>query len=214
MFAAKLAASAARDGGAHAEQTLGSNGHSWREHLDLFYLNERVRNWAGPVLAASSRWYDLAVPFLSEQYWQWSRTIPEALRKGRTAQKEQIAKFLPELANLPYASDIGDSARSGPRYLARFMRSPGKVLRRLAGRRAAPDLGAAMVANELARDPGVQASLSALFSDSALGLRPVLLGALLARPQEHAHELGACVTAAWALDELRAWRGMQRTLST
>lgn len=180
----------------HALRLLneGDAGQSWRERVDRFYREQRVRQWGSPVLVASQHWYEPVAPLLSDAYIQWSLSLPVPERT-RASQHRLIASLSPKLAALPYAHAFG--RKSG---------TLTKVTRRLVRSRRAADLGAAAVAERLAGDEAVRALLLELVQTPHLGLNAANAQALLCSPAEAPRELGALVSAAMALRAADRWR--------
>jgi asparagine synthase (glutamine-hydrolysing) len=174
---------------------------SWRRRTDRFYLTQRVPNAGGPVLSASACWYRPVQPLLHRPYIEWSRSLATFSRTDRRRQMSLMHRLNPELAAIPfshgrrYATGVAARMRIG----AATLRSKGgKILRRLGARRAASDLGAAGVAEMLARDPSVQGALQELAGQSHLPVHAEGVSRLIAAPHARPHELGALLSAAWA----------------
>lgn len=180
----------------HALRLLSEGGEhqSWRERVDRFYREQRLRQWASPVLVASRHWYEPVTPLLSDAYLQWSQSLPSAERT-RASQHRLIASLSPKLAMLPYAHAY--ERKSG---------TITKVTRRLLRSRGAADLGAAAVAERLAGDEAIRALLLDLVQMPHLGLHAASAQALLGRPADAPRELGCLVSAAMAVHAAGRWR--------
>jgi asparagine synthase (glutamine-hydrolysing) len=174
---------------------------SWRQRTDELYLTQRVPNAGGAVLSASACWYEPYQPLLHRPYIEWGRALETDQRADRRIQMEIVHDLDPELGAIPYSSNRRYA--SSPRQkLARRLRTvqtaAGKIRRRLRNQRCAPDLGAASVAGVLTRDEEVVDALDRLARRDELQLDREHIQQMIDEPDQHEHEIGALVSAAWA----------------
>ena len=163
---------------------------SWRDRTARFYIEQRLRNWAAPVLCASAEWYRVAAPFMTSEYLRWALTLTPERRAHRTAQLALMRSAHPILAAMPYAAAYTDRAAGRGSRIAR------KIRRRLASRVEAPD-HYRRVAETLAADQRIRELVRAL-PDSCEALARERLDQALSRPGDHAVDFGFIVTAALA----------------
>jgi hypothetical protein len=195
------------------------SGRPWRARVDRLYREYRLGNWAAATLEASSRWYRVTMPLMSDAYFDWARSVPAAEHRGKSVQRAFVQRVLggrgserrdpvvPDgqvLGSVPYAvaSDaVGRRSRG-----AKFMRKWRRVVERLGSRpRPAPRL-ASDAATVLSGDPEFRESILALarWESGALGLESDGLRRMLDAPGPFALELGALGTTAVRLGLLRA----------
>ena len=106
-------------------------GRPWRQRTDAFYADARIHGWAVPVIRASSAWYRPITPFLSEPYLAWARSLTGEQMGGRAAQLAMIERLSPELAELPYAKQLGRPTGGRlSRKLAKARKIAGRLLPR------------------------------------------------------------------------------------
>jgi len=172
-------------------------GHEpFRRRLDRIYSHDRVRQWGAPVLRASSAWYKVKAPLLSDAYLAWSDALP-LHRRGRVAQRELIAYLRPDLANESYASDI-----SAPPGLRRRLDKLKKYTRRLLNLPTSPGLGASETARRLHADEWIKDAIAQFVEDSNSRLRPEAVRQVTADPGRFANDYGFLLTAALASRDL------------
>lgn len=181
-----------------AVELLGERKAPWRDRVDDFYLGQRLRQWAGPVLSASACWYRPAAPLLSGDYIRWARSLPASRRLHRRAQLDLTARLAPGLAGVPYAGGSGRSSNPVGRWAVTASEAASKVRRRLTGAGGSPDRGSREAIEGLMGSPEVRAALGELVSPSVLGVRPDFLENAAGDPAGPVHELGALITSAWA----------------
>jgi hypothetical protein len=169
---------------------------TWRDRVVHFYRDQRVRQWAAPVLTASNNWYKVAAPLLHAAFLGWAESLSEQQRAGRRAQRELLRNLNTSLSDIPYAEH--------------FARKP-PLLTRLARRalkyRAAAPAGAEGTALTLLRDSKIRAQLDQLLAANAEFWDEQQFRRICTRPSHFAHEVGVLVTAAiaqTALDDARA----------
>jgi asparagine synthase (glutamine-hydrolysing) len=179
----------------YLEQTQGT----WRDSTDALYREQRMRQWAGPVLAASRWWYRPVLPFLSAPYLQWSASLDESSRLNRRGQRDAIAELRPDLAEIPYAGHANAAGSPRKQAAAEVVQTFQKTFARLRGSRSRPDVGVAKFATRLASDRQVRDVIMDLGA-RALGLPEEAARALVADPQDSPREFGLILTAAWAED--------------
>lgn len=192
-IASSLGTLAAED----ARLSLTRGALSWRARLDRFYCEERIRQWAAPVLMASGHWYEVSSPLLSNAYQRWAASRTPRERAGRKAQRELIARLHPDLAALPYAAAFNTSRPGG------LLR---KMTRRFCNRRTTADLGARSVASALAKSPDALDCLERLCDHPSLGLSHLGVTSLLSEVSQGSQEIGALITASHALADARSLR--------
>lgn len=166
----------------------------WRVGLDRFYVEQRLENWAIPVLCASAGWYTVWAPLLTPAYALWTQSLARVDRIGRRAQRALIVGLVPEMKEFPFASEFKSTRSITSRRLRRF----GRAVGRLCGRAKAPDLGAAETAAALCRCPEATFALRELLGEPSLGLKEQGIAKCLQDPRRYAHELGVLWTAACA----------------
>lgn len=168
----------------------------YRRRLDRIYSHDRVRQWGAPVLRASSAWYEVKAPLLSDAYLAWSAALP-LNRRGRVAQRELIASLCPDLAKEPYASDIA-APRGATRSLSRLK----KYSRRLLNLPGPPDLGASETARRLHADDSNKHAITQLVDNADGRLCPDAIRRVTADPARYATDYGFLLTAAIANRDL------------
>jgi hypothetical protein len=197
---------------------------TWRARVDRLYREYRLGNWAAATLEASSHWYRVTMPLMSDAYFDWARSVPAAEHRGKSVQRAFVQRVLVQrvlegrgserrdpvvpdgqaLGSVPYAvaSDTAGRRSRG----AKIMRKWRRVVERLGSRpRPAPRL-ASDAATVLSGDPEFRESILALarWESGALGLESDGLRRMLEAPGLHALELGALATTAVRLGLLRA----------
>lgn len=172
---------------------------SWRERAHRFYLTQRVTNAGGPVLAASSAWYQPIQPLLERPHVAWASSLNPADRHHRGRQLQLLQQIDPALARIPFSSGrrtartvIGRTSNQ----VCRAMQVARKSWRRTKGQRAAHDLGAAATAIQFASNSHVIDAIDRLIATGPFDARAV--EATLANPAAHAHEIGVLTTFALA----------------
>ena len=99
--------------------------------LRRFYLEERLGNWAGPVLNASRYEYTPIIPMLHPSYAAWSNSLGRSDRRGRRAQETLLHQLVEK-----HGADkaIVDIPFAGPsRGMRKMAHWAGKVLRKIKG---------------------------------------------------------------------------------
>jgi hypothetical protein len=186
-----------------------TDGESWRARVDRLYREFRLGNWAAATLEASSRWYRVTMPLMSDAYFEWAQGVPASEHRGKSVQRAFVQRVVGEragcpLGSIPYAveSDRAGRRSRGTRLARKFRRA----VERFAGRpRPAPKL-ACDAASMLAASPRFREAILALadWESGALGLSPSGLRQMLELPAQHALELGALATTAVRLGILDA----------
>lgn len=190
--------------GREIEELLDAVQGTWRERTDEFYLSQKMAHWVGQVVTASSSWYHVRMPLFSRGHIEWARSLTVGQRAGRRSQRDLLRRLHPDLAGLPFASDLAKGGRStGP--LAGLKKGMSKVVKRLRGR-AGNAFGSEETIRVLATRFGVRSALSELFSDADLGLYEAGLDTLLAHNRQFAREIGVLLTASWARQALIEWK--------
>lgn len=171
----------------------GDDAGRWRIATDRLYREQRLRQWAGPVLGASSQWYQPIAPLLSEIYLDWCRALPIDQRK-RSTQLTLIRELSPQLADQPWAHDFAPAVPKWKR-----------VLQRVTGARRGADLGAVTVAETLTGDPATRQGVDALARDESLGLDSQRVKQLMDSPSTAPREVGVLVSASLAHRAATDW---------
>lgn len=179
-----------RDAARDVTRALDSGPGAWRDRTARFYVEQRLRNWAAPVLCASAEWYRVAAPFMTPEYLRWALALAPERRAHRTAQLALMRSAQPDLAAMPFASAYTD------RPAGRGSRLVGKIRRRFATRVEAP-AHYRRVAEALAADPRITELVRSLPSRCE-SLSPERLDLALCLPGDHAVDLGFIITAAIA----------------
>lgn len=179
-----------------AAVVFGQRELSWRQRTDEFYTKERLGHWARPVLVASSSWYRVTAPLMSDAYAAMAMRVPEAGRTSRRFQLDLTRRLSPELAAMPYASELSGTSR-----LHAVRRTAGAALRRLGAMAGPPDMGANTTAELLATDASTLAAINAMFSSCSHSLQSVGLNAMQRHVRMRWHDIGVLATAAWALED-------------
>jgi hypothetical protein len=182
------------------------NRDAWRDRSDAFYLERRIRHWAAPVLTASSRWYEPRMPFLTDEYLQWARSVPPKER-SRGRQHRVTAEYLARASASGFLDARGHAAlftRPNPTRSGKLRRA---MARLMAKPRPAPMVYREFAA-ALAGDERLRHAIMALAERGGphdLGLDRAAVERLLAAPQAACFEFGAVATAACSrLDPTRA----------
>lgn len=162
----------------------------WQDRTRGFYLRQRLRSWAAPVLVGSGGWYRPVAPLLSRAYMQWAWSQPVSARRGRDAQRSAIARLAPDLADIRFAGS-GDQPA--------WLRQSRKIASRLRGAASTPDLFSERTCRELLEDPETESALEQLSDAWPFG-RAALSDGLRDR-RGSSHEVGVVVSTAWALSE-------------
>lgn len=199
FFRPAAAAALGRRSEERVRRALGLDGRkpvSWRARVDDLYQDYRLSNWAAVTLEASSHWYRVTMPLMSDAYFAWARGLPAAQHRGKRAQRDFLSAMDPSAAAIPWDLDL---VREGAR--SRFHR-----LRRKLGRASERLAGAARQAPALARRGASIAVRDQCFADAILelgrprfeplGLSSSALERALSDPEGNALELGALATAA------------------
>lgn len=134
---------------------LGDRSSDVRARTASFYVNQRLRNWAAPVLCASSRWYNVAAPFMTDEYLDWAATQTSEARHARAAQRRLMRQAQRDIVELPFASAFDVHGRSPMR------QSLQKIRRRLSDKSRIPELHR-VVARQLAQDAELVAQMKML----------------------------------------------------
>jgi hypothetical protein len=168
----------------------------WRARVDALYRVYRMGNWAAATLTASSRWYRVTMPLMSDAYFAWADGVPAAEHRSKRAQRGFIERIDGGLGAIPYGVERKQdgSRSSGARSLRKLRRIAGRLARQ---RRSAPELAqrAAVVLASESRFRDALRGLSA-WNGGSLGLRLDAIEAMTADPVRNALELGALATAA------------------
>jgi hypothetical protein len=164
---------------------------NWCEGLNKLYTHHRVRNWVGPVLNASSHWYDVKAPLLSSLYINWANKVPNKQRKGRASQLALISKLSPSLAGMPYEKDLNSHPIFGN---SRFAEISIKVSKRLMQKKTKEDLGTVSVVDELFRLEYYQSKAALLIRDF-FGISEEGVSKIFSSPIVFSNELGYIFTA-------------------
>ena len=101
------------------------------QRLRRFYCEERLANWAGPVLNANRYEYTPLTPLLHVTHAAWANSLGREQRQGRRAQEDLLVAMVERhgldraATEIPYA---------GPRRgVAKVLSWGGKLLRRIGG---------------------------------------------------------------------------------
>ncbi|NMR23948.1 hypothetical protein HH219_00050 [Pseudoalteromonas sp. NEC-BIFX-2020_015] len=175
------------------------NSQTWRSSLVSLYSEHRVKNWVGPVLNASSGFYDVAAPLLTDYYLCWANAVPNELRKNRQAQLALINKINPNLAKIPYGSQLGNSSLLNSKLIVKSR----KVYNRVIGLRGKSDLGSTSTIRSLINNETIKNSLPDIMNEF-LGIENKNLTNILKNPDVYTSQLGFLVTACWAKERLQS----------
>ena len=190
LIRAPLLRAALHEADCHLSELLGCRREPIHSALDRLYFEERMRNWALPVLDASRQWYHVIAPFFSQAYMDWSTCLVPAQSPLRSGQIELIRQFAPQLLDIPFGSLDASRRPSPSSKLAR------KITRRIMGRRGSGDLLAAQTAELLCRAPEMVDRLSQLAVELKDAMRQDVMEQMMRDPANYPHELGALMTAA------------------
>lgn len=171
------------------------SGHSLRAVTDQFYREERMRQWAAPVLAASAMWYDVYAPFVSEAYLQWSGTRSGRAGPGRAGQIQLISELDPRLAAIPFGQ------MSNKRRRFDKARALIKKIDRRIRKSSNPDMGALITARALAESDRVRERVEELISEVGGTVREDRIRQLFEFHDRSPSAVGVLVTAANAIHE-------------
>lgn len=169
---------------------------SWRDRVDALYREYRLGNWAAATLQASSSWYRVTMPLMSDAYFEWALGVPAVEHRGKFVQRGFVERVDRSLASVPYAVEA-DAAGKRARG-AKLLRKWRRVVERI-GRQARPAPKLAQdAAVTLASDAGFRGAILELaaWRSGALGLSSEGLRRMVEDPARHALELGALATAA------------------
>lgn len=170
-----------------------NNAQAWRSSLVSLYAQHRVTNWVGPVLKASSNYYDVCAPLLTDPYLDWALSVPLDLRKNRQAQLSLVKKLHPKIAEVPYASQLGSNFIRNNK----VTRIANKLYKRSLGIKSQDDLGSNSVIKVLIQDKSINHQVSEIMRKYlSMNENHILL--ILHNPDSYTKQLGFLVTACWA----------------
>lgn len=173
------------------EVLLGYDG-SWREKTDDFYRDNRVRNWAFPIVRASSTLYDVVAPFLHEDYIEWACRLTPQRKAGRDAQLN-LFRFAGQWGVKMCRPNIIQKDHGG--YIQRVST---KVTNRLIRKTREAPIGVGEAAEAFVRSPELLECLRSFVGSGVLPIDESGVESLIASPLEHAELLGTLVSAAIA----------------
>ncbi|TGE83928.1 hypothetical protein C7Y70_08060 [Pseudoalteromonas sp. KS88] len=175
------------------------NSQAWRSSLVSLYSEHRVKNWVGPVLNASSGFYNVAAPLLTDDYLCWASAVPNELRKNRQAQLTLIDKINPNLAKIPYGNQLGNRSLLNSKLIVKYR----KVYNRVIGLKGKNDLGSTSTIQSLINDETIKNLLPDVMGEY-LGIEDKELTKILKNPNIYTSQLGFLVTACWAKERLQS----------
>jgi hypothetical protein len=170
-----------------------SNKSSFRTAQNIFYYEQRVQNWALPVLRASARWYRVIAPYMTKEYKQWAFTAhSHKYLKGRRAQIEVTRRLCPALAVVPYGT------LEHRKYQTMYRKFVGRALVIARLRRLQADMLADRAVQVLLRDVALLQKIEMLCKSLQSNISYELVCKLLNNPRSDPRVLGVLITAALA----------------
>jgi len=198
LFTGPTASRVRRETGEDLASAVRGNA-AFRRRLDGVYRQQRIRQWASPVLRASSAWYGVRAPLMSDPYVAWALSLSDEHR-GRPAQRELIERLGVTIRGVPYTTGRARVSRG-----ARVWKKLKKYAGRLAGAPGRPVMGEVMTAEGLARDGRALAAVGALAERYSDVLSSGFIARIADDPVRWSGEFGALLTTAWAQDEAEEW---------
>ncbi|MGB0467230.1 MAG: hypothetical protein ACPGF7_06845 [Pontibacterium sp.] len=174
---------------------IGSIGDlSWRSKVDCLYSENRMRQWAGPVLKSSSYWYGIHAPFLEENYISWGMGLDSEDKKDRKAQLEKTKQFCPDLAVVPYGGDLSQNKNESSKNFFHKLSKVDKIIKRLFGKRREGDLGASDFSSKVFGMKEAQSIVIEFTSSHPTVLNADVINEMINNPRLYANELGFLLT--------------------
>lgn len=177
-----------------------------RERSDEFYLTQRVPNAGGPVLAASACWYLPLQPLLRSSHLKWTKSLSSEQRAGRKYQMQIIYDLVPEIGTIRYSHNRSYMTTPLSRLkqgVRKVNTTAGKIKKRLAKHRSAPDQGASSVSKVLFEDKAIQQSILEFAVRDEICAQEGRIMQMFASPSRYSHELGVLLSAAWGAKTLQ-----------